>query len=177
MPKKNWLATQPWVYVQAPNVSAGFHGLLFKYLEHYGIGKTCMLIAEPPEVIPVFEAHFPGVAFSTLGYAGDTAEVYEQDLNVLVEPKATFDSLLSQATLEHVCRPSIFIENLARMCNKKGIIVIHTVGPDCILHRIPIDCVRFLKDFWFDLPKYLPIELLAHTELGVHQFIAYRKTK
>jgi hypothetical protein len=162
-------------YIPAPNVSSGFHAIELEYLRFYGIGKTCILVAEPAEVIPVFKEHFIDTDFYTTTYYGPKHDIYEWDLNILFDYGKTFDSVLSQATLEHVCRPSIMIENLVNLCTIGGTIVVHSVGPKCLEHRIPIDCVRFLRDFYYDLEKYLPIKVLAYTESGPHQFVAYRK--
>lgn len=162
-------------YIPAPNLSSGFHGLLFEYMKYYGIGKTCILTAEPLEVIPIFEERFPGVEFSVLSYFGEKGEKFKQDLNILFNYVKTFDTVFSQATLEHVCRPSIMIENLVNMCNISGHIIIHSVNPGFALHRFPIDCVRFFKDFYFDLQKYLPIKIVAFAEQGTHQFVAYER--
>ena len=76
--------------------------------------------------------------------------------------------------LEHACRPSVVIENMVSMLEVGGVLVVHTVGPGFPYHAFPIECVRFMCDFWTDLAKYVPYELLWFQEMGTHQFAAMK---
>jgi len=167
-------------HLVAPNISRFFVKQLLDMLEHYSPAGECLLVAEPKEVISVLQGQFPDIVFYALGYEGEKGETPEKDLCIIQPVTKKYDSIFSQATLEHVCRPSIFVENMANMCKQGGYIFIHTVGPDFQLHRIPVDCVRFLRDFWFELCKYLPIELVGwfgdtDENSPRNQVIAYRK--
>jgi len=134
----------------APNLSKGFHRVLFGMIEKWAPRKDLLLIAENPEVIPSVQSHLSGL--------WDIACV------------------MSQALLEHVCRPSIAIENMLRMTEPGGVVILHTVNPECGYHAFPIDCVRFFPDFWADLAKYLPFELLWFKEHHQNHFAAMRRT-
>ena len=46
--------------IAAPNLSKGFWDTQFDMLDRWGIGKECCLIAENPDVIPVFKTRWPG---------------------------------------------------------------------------------------------------------------------
>jgi len=164
-------------YIPAPNASQGFHGILLAMMEHYGVGKKVLLLSEPEAVIPVFQKQFPDTTFRVTDYSGRACEDFDFDLNIFTRSCQKYDIVLSQATLEHVCRPSVAIENMAERCEVGGHVVLHTVGPTCPLHCLPIDCVRFFKDFYYNLTKYLPIEVVAYLESGCHHFVVYRKVK
>ena len=143
------------------------------WLQKYDAGDKCCLIAENPEVVPVFKDRFPDTEFTCFGYDSKDCSKYE-DLNVLFDCGQKFDSVFSQALLEHLCRPSIAIENMANLLWPGGILLLHTVEPGFQVHRY-IDCVRFLDDYWEDLCRYLPIELVAYEKYKFHVFVAYRK--
>ncbi len=163
------------VYIPALNASCGFHGVLFAMLEHYGAGESALLLSEPKEVLLLFEDRFPDTTFTITSYSGDLYKNFEFDLNVFTPSEIKYDAVFSQATLEHVCRPSIAIENMAERCCIGGHIVLHSVNPQCPLHRLPLDCVRFFRDFYYDLTKYIPIKIVAYSESGPHQFVVYEK--
>ena len=161
--------------IAAPNLSKGFWDTQFDMLDRWGIGKECCLIAENPDVIPVFKTRWPGTEFTCLGYDARDCSVYDHDMNVLFNYGKQFDSVFSQALIEHLSRPSIAIENMVNLCKPGGVVVIHTVEPGFQVHRYPVDCVRFLDDFWKDLCRYLPIELVQFNKHKFHVFAAYRR--
>lgn len=174
--KYDW-DTFPHQYIPAANASCGFHGILLAMIEYYGPGKNVLLLSEPPDVLPVFQERFPQTSFEITSYSGRLCEEYEFDLNIFTPSEKKYDIVFSQATLEHISRPSIAIENMVERCYVGGFVIIHTHGPECPLHRFPIDCVRFLRDFYFDLEKYIPARVEAFSEVGVHQFIVYTRIK
>jgi len=160
----------------ADNLSKGIWDELLKMLEKYGIGKECYMVAENHKVEPLMREWFPGVVFSYLGYGDErTGARYHNDLNKIIKFNKQWDSVFSQALLEHVCRPSIAVENMVNACKPGGTIVIHTVKPGFQMHKFPKDCVRFFPDFWLELCKYLPLRVLDYKEHGYHVFVAYRR--
>ncbi len=170
------LMTQP--HVKAPNLSGGFHRVLFEMMSKWAPSKKALLIAENPDVIPsVKGALGQDWEIECLGYQGKTGETYDIDLNVRQDFEKVYPVVLSQALLEHVCRPSIAIENMISMLEIGGVLVIHTHGPEAGYHAFPVDCVRFMHDFWTDLTKYIPYELLWFGETGPHHFAAMRRIR
>jgi SAM-dependent methyltransferase len=164
-------------HISAPNASTGFAGALFEMIRIYAsTGPLRMLLlSEPPEVIPVFKEWWPDADITVTGYSGLLQEHYEFDLNVFTPSAEKYDVVFSQATLEHVCRPSVAIENMVERCAPGGIVVIHTHGPLCPLHRHPVDCVRFFPDFYAELARYLPAELVAQFDNGSASFATFRR--
>jgi SAM-dependent methyltransferase len=174
----------------ANNLSHGFWNAELDLLKIHGVGKTCCLVAENPEVEPLFKEWFPDTEFTFLGYSGKSGAEYEHDFNKPLDMVSqyyrwsegktpigiySFDSVLSQALLEHVCNPFQAVQNMVNLVKPGGTIVIHTVRPGFRQHRFPVDCVRFMPDFWKELCKYMPIKLLAYQEHIYHVFVCYRK--
>lgn len=174
MEQINW-EKFPHQYIPAKNASSGFHGILLAMIGHYGPGEIALLLSEPPEVLPIFQSRFPNTTFEITSYSGQLCDKFEFDLNVFTPSEKKYDIVFSQATLEHVCRPSIAIENMVERCKSGGYAIIHTVGPTCPLHRLPVDCVRFMRDFYYDLTKYIPATVEVFLESGMHHFVVYRK--
>lgn len=148
----------------ASMISGGFNAWALNLLDYYAIsGNDCLLVGENPDVIPVLQPLFPNLNFfAPYGYSGNLGKDFEQDFNILFTPSRTYDVVLCNYCLEHVCRPSIFLENMNNLCKIGGYSITLTNGPKCPLHGIPIDCLRFLRDFFIDLCKYIPMELVAY---------------
>lgn len=162
-------------YIPAPNSSLGFHYQLFNYLDKYSFSKnTILLVSEKEDVIPVFKKFFPDLDFYNMGYEGEHGEIFT-DLNILHKVRWTYDIVFNQAVLEHVCRPSIFVENLANYTTINGHIIIHTHNPKMAEHKWPHDCVRFLKDFWFCMEDYIPAKVTDYEEMNEHVFVVYER--
>ena len=70
------------------------------------------------------------------------------------------------------------MKNLCNLLKPTGIIVNHTHPPGFGYHQYPRDYIRFMKDWWYDLPKHLDnsIELLqVWMHRNQHVFSCYRK--
>jgi SAM-dependent methyltransferase len=163
------------IWIKAPNLSQGFHGILFDMATKFKSGPEVLMIAENPAVADPVKAAMPWANLHFFEYSGSHGVDFEVDMNVRQEFDTQYDVVISQALLEHVCRPSVVIENKANLLKSGGVMVLHTHGPAMGYHGYPIDCVRFYKDFFEDLCKYLPIELIDFHEEAVHIFAAYKK--
>lgn len=175
-------------YIPAPNSSGFFHSILLEYMKFYGVGDSILLVTEPKESCEVFKTYFGSnisvdifpekVVKNVVEINGNVTEVFQDDLNVIIDVQKKYDTVFCQAVLEHVCRPSICIENLVNMTNEGGIIVLMSHSPSFQYHAYPIDCVRFFRDFYVDLQKYLPINLLEYDEYdNAYNFVVYRKVR
>lgn len=163
-------------FIQAPNLSGGFHGVSFAQIKKYfKPDNHILLIAEQPKVFPTFKAHFPSATVFNIGFEGQHGEEYVLDLNKDHCFVNDFDIVFSQALLEHICNPFQAIKNMSKLCKNGGHIVIHTVNSQMPLHRYPIDCLRFFEDWFKDICNYLPIELVEYDEWGAHCFAVYKK--
>lgn len=163
-------------YIDADNLSKGFHGVLFGYLEKYADPEDKMLlVGENKSVIPVFRERVSVGKIDTLGYSGEKGENFSVDLNIKHEYAPEYDIVFCQALLEHLCRPSIAIENMANLTKYAGIIIIHTHNIKMKYHGFPGDCCRFFKDFFVDLQKYINIKLREYDEWDEQIFVCYQK--
>ncbi len=156
-------------WIVAENESGGFHGILFDYLRSYArAGQSVKLVSETEKVLTTFKDHFDLLNFECEN---------KLDLNILHKCKAKdkVDVVFAQAVLEHVCRPSIVIENFCNMVKVDGHIILHTHNRHMEHHAFPIDCCRFFKDFFVDLCKYLPVELMEYHEWDRHIAVCYKR--
>lgn len=162
-------------YIPANNLSKGFHGVLFAYLKQYHkANDQLLLIAENEAVLPVFNSYFPALDITCQGYGGEKGEEFH-DLNIHRAYMPQYNLVLSQALLEHICMPCVAIRNMADLLHKEGYIFIHTHNLKMGYHAFPVDCVRFHKDFFVELQKYIPIKLIEFDEWAEHIFICYQK--
>jgi len=160
-------------------LGGGFHGVLLDYIEQFKPknAKKIALVAESVEAAQDLSKAFPWAEISNIVDYSDkkSGSDYDVDLNIKQNFNEKYDVVLSQALLEHVCNPFMAIENFMDLLNTNGIIVLHTHNPKMVYHPYPIDCLRFHKDWFVDIQKYLPIELLDFLEADVHLFCVFRK--
>jgi len=96
---------------------------------------------------------------------------FPPDLNILSEWPKKYSITILQAVLEHVCRPSVCLENLVKLTKKDGLICVHTHPPGTIgYHGYPIDCCRFYSDFFVENQKYIPYEIIKIEQFDQHIF-------
>lgn len=102
------------------------------------------------------------------------------DLCAKVSPMVSkrYDVIINQATLEHLYNPYGAMANMCDALREGGIIVSHTHPPGFEYHRYPSDYFRFMKDWWYDLPRYeTDVELLElYMHDNRHVFTCYKKT-
>lgn len=162
-------------WIPAPNLSHGFHGIIFQYIkEHYVKGQSLLMIAENANVNYLFEKEFQGILISNNCYQGEKGEVFI-DLNLIQNWTDKYDFVLSQALFEHVSRPCVALENMSNVTKVGGKIIIHTQNPEMDYHAVPIDCLRFFKDWFVNMQTYLPIRLIEWNEFGPHLFCMYER--
>ncbi len=170
----------------APNLSKGYHGILKQWWDAYMSGKRVLLISESGKVKKVFQEQYPNWEFETLDYYPELAQGTQEDCDIFVDICVTpfpeigrkFDLIINQATLEHLYSPFDAMKNMVGMLSEGGILVSHTHPPGGSYHSWPRDYFRFMKDWWYDLPKYIKnIELLEMLMVdNLHVYSCYRKT-
>jgi hypothetical protein len=162
-------------------LGGGFHGVLLDYIEQFRSGneKKIVLIAESTEAAKQLHKVFDWAEISNLVDYSDKrrGSDYDLDLNIKQNFKGGYDIILSQALLEHVCNPFMAIENFVDLLNNDGLIVLHTHNYKMPYHAYPIDCIRFYRDWFYDLPNYLPIKIVQFLEADVHLFCVYKKIR
>lgn len=170
-------------YDKKSNLSKGYHGILTQWWKHYNKGADVLLISETSVVKKEFEQQYPNLKFYTMDFFPElqTDKVdYKIDICKLKENQIDkkFDVIINQATLEHIYDPFSAMKNLCSILKPGGIIVTHTHPPGFGYHQYPRDYIRFMIDWWYDLPKHFDnsIELLQVWMYRNQQvFSCYRK--
>lgn len=86
-----------------------------------------------------------------------------------------YDWVICQAVLEHVYAPFLAVQNLSFCLKTGGRLFLHTVGPAMKEHRHPTDCVRFLRDFFIEAEKKLPIKIVDILVTRYHINVFYER--
>jgi len=168
---------------EADNLSTGYHGILKQWWEKYrdiSEENAVLLVSEGNIVKNSFIDEYPSWTFET------TDKYYElqSEPDIIADicldsslPEGKFDLVICQATLEHVYNPINAIRNFEISLKPNGILVIHTHPPGFGYHSFPRDYFRFMKDFWYDIPKINDrLDLLELYMLNNQQvFSAYQK--
>lgn len=159
------------------NTSGGYHKLLKQWWDHYFRGKRVLLISESAKVKEEFQQEYPHWEIRTTDCHDKTTDIFV-DMCAKINPfTEKFDLIINQATLEHVYNPFQAMENLVNSLNPGGFLITHTHPPACNYHQYPRDYFRFMKDWWYDLPKYIEgielIEFFMHNNWDV--FSLYQK--
>ena len=170
------------------NLSSGYHSILIDYIHnHIDTNKNIdvLLISENHLVKEDFNKIYPLWNIKTVNFYKEIsteqvdsdiiANICDRSNNELRKYK--FNLIINQATLEHVYDPFGAMYNLCEILDKDGIIVNHTHAPDFGYHQYPRDYIRFMKDWWYDIPSYIPnielLELFMHQNM--HVFTCYKK--
>ena len=86
-----------------------------------------------------------------------------------------YDWVICQAVLEHVFDPVAAIRNMLKVLHPGGLLYIYTVGPQFKVHQHPVDCVRFLRDFFVIVEKELNTEIVDMLITGYHINVVYKR--
>ena len=183
----NYRATNGWVggHYLMPNLSQGYHGIQKQWWDFYHKGQTVLLVTELKPTMEIFKKNYPQWKFENIDYYPELDHSSASDCDIfgnLCETKNPltgnkYSLIINQATLEHLYDPVTAMRNLIESLSSGGIIVTHTHPPAMPYHSYPRDYFRFMKDWWYDLPKYIPkVELLEfYMHENLHVFTCYRK--
>ena len=161
-------------------LGVGWHGVFIDYAKKYKEkdNLNICLIAESKEACLDLAKLFPKDNIENIVDYSDKehGEDYNIDLNIKQNFKSKYDMVLSQALLEHIVNPFMAIENFCDLLVKNGILILHTHNVKMEYHPYPIDCLRFYKDFFKNITKYLPyIYIYEYLEVNCHIFVVYKK--
>jgi hypothetical protein len=179
---KNWNCEKPdggWVggTFKVSNTSGGYHGILKQWWDYYNKGGKVLLISESNRVKEEFKRSYPNWEIYTTDFFDRNTDFFVDICSKQNPFTQKFDMIINQATLEHVYNPFQAMENLIGALNINGILLTHTHAPLMEYHQYPRDYMRFMKDWWYDLPKYISdIELLEFVmSNNIDVFTLYRK--
>lgn len=171
-------------WVDVPNHSGGYHGLLRQWWTTYGLGRSCLLVSESSEVGVFFEKLYPGTKVVATDYYLDIGpaqartdvvwNLYEPIPEVLAETK--FGSVICQATVEHILDPVGVLRKLVAVLGDGGYLYLHTHSPLFPYHACPKDYLRFFPEWFRDVSLLIPeMEAIELYCAKGHTFAAYRK--
>lgn len=161
------------------NLAQGYHGIEKQWWEYYAKkNPRVLLISESNDVKDDFQKEYPDWMIATTDMPGgqdcDLALDLCEDWNIDMK----FDLIICQATLEHLYNPFKALENMSNVLAEDGIIVIHTQAPKFPYHPWPVDCFRFMNDWWKEVEKHFPLELIEfYNHNDYHVFACYRRIK
>jgi hypothetical protein len=158
------------------NSSTGYHGILKQWWEHYAKKEAnVLLVSEGSKVKSEFKLSYPKWRIKTTdGFIDDTD--FKLDICSEYLRNLTYDLIISQATQEHLYDPFFAMKNMVNSLNVGGVLVMHTHSVACGYHAWPRDYVRFMDDWWYDMEKWLPVELLEfYNHNNNHVFACYKK--
>jgi SAM-dependent methyltransferase len=165
-----------------PNVSGFYHGILRSYWERHGLGSRCLLVSETKAVAQVFAEKWPAIRFVTTDYyvelQPNPACDVVWDLCSLSVPTdlRDFDSVICQATLEHVWDPVQLMRNLSAVLNDGGTLYVQTHTPAFHYHAYPKDYLRYFPEWFTDVGETVgTLKLLELLCVDGHAFAVYRK--
>ncbi len=159
------------------NTSNGYHGIQQQWWEFYNKGLKVLIISESSIVKEEFNKHYPNWNIHTTDLFFEDADIKADICNKINPFTNKYDLIINQATIEHVYNPFQAMENLCNSLETNGILITHTHPPGYRYHQYPRDYFRFMKDWWYDLPKYISgIELLElYMHENKHVFTCYKK--
>jgi len=164
-----------------PNLSTGYHGILKRWWETYGLGKVCLIIGEGKSSKEFFSNYYPKVEFITSDVSEEVSPDYIWDIcrrpprDLWWSYKGRVDSIICQAVFEHIIDPVEAMRNFSFLLSVQGRIFIHT-HPMFMEHHHPIDCLRYLSGWFEHLSDYITDLKLKDLHVGTdHIFACYVK--
>lgn len=169
-------------HLLVPNLSGFYHGILKGWWEQHGLGESCLLISETHAVAETFAQHYPDSRFITTDYFVDLQPhptcdvVWDLCSDELPEGVRGVQSVICQATLEHIQDPVQVMKNLALALEPGGMLYIQTHTPAYHYHGYPRDYLRYFPDWFVDIAGTVgTIDLVELLCIDGHAFAAYRK--
>ena len=172
-----------WFY--ANNHSSGYHGILRQWWDYYGLGSNCLLVSESIETSKSFSRIYSETNFISTDYYLEISDTANKEThyvwNLYKDPPSDLreqeiNSILFQATLEHLIDPVAVMKNLTKILAPEGHIYIHTHTPLYPYHACPKDYLRYQADWFIDIGDYLEnISLMELVTEDGHIFSCYKK--
>jgi hypothetical protein len=167
------------------NISTGFHGILKQWWEYYVYGnqKNVLFVGENNIVKNELNNIYKNWNIDTLDLYTELRHS-ESDIiadicipNLKLEKK--YDLIVNQSIIEHIYNPFEAMKNMCEHLNQEGYLMTHTCAQHYPYHQFPRDYIRFMNDWWYDLPFYIKniglIEVYEDEE-SFHVFSCYKKT-
>jgi hypothetical protein len=169
-------------HLLVPNLSGFYHGILKGWWETHGLGEKCLLVSETNAVAEIFSERYPDTTFVTTDYFVDlqpnpTCDVVWDLCSSSVPAAVTgVQSIVCQATFEHIQDPVQAMKNLSAALEPDGMLYLQTHTPAYHYHGWPRDYLRYFPDWFSDICATVgDISLQELLCVDGHAFAAYRK--
>ncbi len=164
--------------IETPNESRFYHGQLMTWLRDLKPLKWVLLAGEQRDVGTLMATELDaGVETAGLVKADHIWDFNHARPATLY--MGTYDVVVTQAILEHILNPFIFMSNLAAVAMIGGHVLIHTHIPGFPYHvgdTFPIDCLRYFPNWFEAVAPLLDLEVVEITQDVNHLFVKYRRT-
>lgn len=150
--------------IKAPNSSAALNSTLLAWAELHGdMRGNVLLVTEPMPVRYFLSTKYPHANFTCVGLRDATQEG-GFDLEVDLCRRGSlrhefFDVAVFQAALEHMLDPVTVMSEICASMKPGGVLVMHTHTPRYPYHAAPRDYLRFMPDWFEDLPGILDVHV------------------
>ena len=168
---------------RASNLSGGFHGLLKQWWEYFTLNidnPKVLLVCENLKVKSELNNIYKNWNISVI----DLFPNLQNNEDVIISDickealQNKYDLIINQANLEHMYNPFGVMSNLCNGLNKGGYLITHTHAQTMKYHQYPRDYIRFMIDWWYDLPQHISdiklVELYEDDNLK-HVLTCYEK--
>lgn len=161
----NWNYIQQGVWVggryELPNLSGGFHGLIMQWAKTYA-GRfkkpKVLLVSEGLDVKTHLQKQFLNWEIETMDLYWDLQSKPDIIADLCKHnslPFNKYDLVINHSVLEHVYDPFTAMKNMINSLKSKGFLISATHPPNFGYHQFPRDYMRFIIDWWYDIPNYI----------------------
>jgi len=158
-----------------PNSSRGFHGILKRWWDIFGLKGVGLIIGEREPYASFVKSRlcqdFPGAIPIAVDLSNSDIN---WDITKPLNREPFAEWIICQAVLEHVKDPIAVIKNLSAIL-KKGLLYFHSHGNDFPYHAYPIDVYRFMRDVLIVFAELANLEILDMLWTPKHCFAVYKK--
>ncbi len=166
-----------------PNLSTGFHQLVMDWFNLLLLDfkkPKILLVSEGKEVKSHFQSVYPECKISTVDLHWDLQskpDIIGDICKPETLPDNEHDIIINHSVIEHVYDPFGAMKNMVNALKKGGYLITGTHPPAFRYHQFPRDYIRFVIDWWYDLPQFIKgIELEEFFQEGQsYVFSCYRK--
>ena len=155
-----------------PSESGFYHGEIIKWSADIK-PESVLFVGENLKTAVALKEKMNAVEVYTTGLSDvDYLWNFEEDVPAI---EKNFDLIISQAILEHLLNPYKHFNDMNRLVNNRGHIIIHSVMPGFNYHRYPIDAVRFFPDWFEEVSKRFKLKIVKKRIRDTHIFYMYQK--
>ena len=156
-----------------PSESSVYHGEIIQWARE--LHPKCLLFAgENKETAKRLQEIIEAEKVYTAGLGEtDFQWNFEHDPPTIEEDA---DLIISQAILEHLLNPYKHVEDLSKLLQPGGHLILHTVMPGFLYHRHPIDAVRFFPDWFEEIALRMHMQPVRKRINDKHIYYMYQKS-